>query len=55
MQSYVAAHRQIVAAMYWDNVGPHCSYRIDGDPTSVHALAAMGHSSLMQGRVAPAR
>lgn len=54
MQAYVADTPQIVATMYWDS-GIHCNYRIDGHPASVAALAAMGHSALMQGHVLSTR
>jgi hypothetical protein len=51
MRSYVTGHRQIKAALYWDDGGSSCSYRVDGHPAALSALRAMGHSSAMQGRV----
>jgi hypothetical protein len=51
MSGYVAGHRQIKAALYWDDGGSSCSYRVDGHPAALSALRAMGHSAAMQGRV----
>lgn len=51
MRSYVTGHRQIKAALYWDDGGSSCSYRVDGHPAALSALRAMGHSAVMQGRV----
>ena len=51
MRSYVAGHRQIKAALYWDDGGSSCSYAVDGHPAALSALRAMGHSAAMQGRV----
>ena len=51
MRSYVTGHRQIKAALYWDDGGSSCSYRVDGHPAALSALRAMGHSAAMQGRV----
>ena len=51
MQSYVAAHSVIRAALYWDYYGPRCNYIVDNQPASLAALAAMGHSTALQGRV----
>jgi hypothetical protein len=51
MRSYVTGHRQIKAALYWDDGGGRCSYRVDGHATALAALRAMGHSAAMQGRV----
>jgi hypothetical protein len=51
VQAYIAAHRVIAAAMYWDYYGPTCDYRVDNQPAALKALAAMGHSSVMGGWV----
>lgn len=51
MQSYVAGNPQIAAALYWDEGGPNCNYAIDNNSAALSALAAMGHSSAMQGSV----
>ena len=51
MRSYVATHPQIKAALYWDDGGSSCSYAVDGHSAALSALAAMGHSAAMQGRV----
>jgi hypothetical protein len=51
MQAYVAANPQIVAALYWDSDGAHCQYSINSNPASVAALAAMGQSAALQGRL----
>jgi hypothetical protein len=51
MRSYVTGHRQIKAALYWDDGGSRCSYRVDGHASALSALRAMGHSAAMQGRV----
>jgi hypothetical protein len=51
MGGYVAGHRQIKAALYWDDGGSSCSYRVDGHPAALSALRAIGHSPAMQGRV----
>jgi hypothetical protein len=50
MHSYVAGHRQVKAALYWDDGGSGCGYRVDGHPAALSALASMGHSAAMQGR-----
>jgi len=55
MQAFIAANREIVGAMYWDSEGNHCSYTVDGNPAAVAALAAMGRSTPLQGRVMPAQ
>lgn len=51
MQAFVASHRQIRAALYWDSHAQHsgCNYNIDRRPASMTALAAMGHSPALQG------
>src|SRR5215469_2878333 len=51
MRSYVTGHQQIKAALYWDDGGPRCSYRVDGHASALSALRAMGQSAAMQGRV----
>lgn len=52
MQSYVAANTSIVGAMYWDTAPKgNCDYKIDGNPGSISALAAMGQSAALQGHV----
>jgi len=50
MQSFVAAHPSIHAALYWDSQVPPCNYILDNSPTSLAALGSMAHSSLMQGK-----
>jgi hypothetical protein len=55
MRAYVTANREIAAAMYFDSRNPHfpsCSSIINNLPASVSAMAAMGHSARLQGRVA---
>jgi len=51
MHSYVTGHRRIKAALYWDDGGSSCGYRVDGHPAALSALRAMGQSAAMQGRV----
>lgn len=54
MRAYVTANREIAAAMYFDSRNPQfpaCSSIINNLPASVSAMAAMGHSSRLQGRV----
>ncbi|HLX50740.1 MAG TPA: hypothetical protein VKS82_20615 [Streptosporangiaceae bacterium] len=51
MQSYLTHNREIAAAMYWDSNGPACRYSVDNRPASLAALAAMGHSPALQGRI----
>jgi hypothetical protein len=54
MQAYVESNREIGAVMYWDS-GVHCNYSVNGNPLAIAALAEMGHSAALQGRVtAPA-
>lgn len=55
MQDFVAANREVVGAMYWDSLGNHCSYIVNKNPTAVAALATMGRSTALQGRVMPAQ
>jgi len=50
MEAFVTSNREIAAAMYWDDgTSGSCSYRVDGRPASLAALAALGHASVMQG------
>lgn len=56
MQSYLTATPVIRAAMYWDSTGlPQqgvtCNYNLDNNPTSLSALATLGHTAMMQGSV----
>lgn len=56
MQSYLAANPVIRAAMYWDTAGQPsegvvCNYNVDNNATSVSALAALGHTAMMQASV----
>jgi hypothetical protein len=53
MWAYLASTPQVAAAMYW-NSGKHCNYRINANPASIAALAAMGHSAAMQGHLSSA-
>ena len=52
MQSFVAANPAIHATLYWDSRVLQCNYILNGSPTSLSALASMGHSALMQGKPA---
>jgi hypothetical protein len=52
MQAYVAANREIAAVLYWDSDGAHCQYSVNSNPASVAALATMGRSGALQGRLA---
>jgi hypothetical protein len=52
MQSFVAANPAIHAALYWNSSVLQCNYILNNSPTSLSALASMGHSALMQGRPA---
>jgi hypothetical protein len=58
MKAYVSANREIAAAMYfdWRNAKDRaCTSIINNHPASLSAMAAMGHSAGLQGRiVAPA-
>jgi hypothetical protein len=54
MRAYVSANHEIAGAMYWDSRSPEnpgCSSIINNQPASVSALAAMGHSVGLQGRI----
>jgi hypothetical protein len=50
MQAFVAHNREIGAALYWDS-DHNCSFIVNGSRTSLAALAAMGRSAALQGRV----
>jgi hypothetical protein len=50
MQAFVAGNREIGAVMYWDS-DQGCDYSVDGSAVSIAALATMGHSAALQGRV----
>ena len=52
MQSFVAANPAIHATLYWNSSVQQCNYILNNSPTSLSALASMGHSALMQGRPA---
>lgn len=55
MQAFIASNHEIGAAMYWDSGGTNCDFSINRNPESIAALAAMGRSAALQGRVvAPA-
>jgi hypothetical protein len=50
MQTYLTTnHKKIKAAMYWDDVGALCSFKIDGNPASIAAMKTLGASVDMQG------
>jgi hypothetical protein len=53
MESFVAANREIAAAMYWNSHGHGngCDYSLNDRATSLSALAAMGHARSLQGKV----
>jgi hypothetical protein len=53
MQAFVTANREIAAALYWNSNGPTCSFKINPYPASIAALAVMGRSAALQGRLAP--
>jgi hypothetical protein len=50
MQAYVERNREIAAVLYWDS-GFACNYSVNGNPMAIAALAEMGHSAALQGRV----
>jgi hypothetical protein len=52
MASYVAANREIAAALYWDSNLTPCYYNVNTSPQSFAALSTMAHSALMQGQPA---
>ena len=50
MQTYLTTnHKKIKAAMYWDDVGALCSFKIDSNPASIAAMKTLGASVDMQG------
>ena len=49
MQSFVQSNPQIGAALYWDSQVPPCNYILNNSPSSLAALASMGHAASMQG------
>jgi hypothetical protein len=50
MQTYLTTnHKKIKAAMYWDDAGPLCSFKIDGNAGSIAAMKTLGASADMQG------
>ena len=51
MQAFIAGNREIGAVMYWDSGGHNCNFSVNHSPTSITALAAMGHSAALQGRL----
>jgi hypothetical protein len=53
MEDYVTANREIAGALYWSGHGHGngCNYALAGHPESVLALAAMGRSPGLQGKV----
>lgn len=51
MQAFVEANPEIKAALYWDSQVPPCNYIINNSPTSVAALASMGHAPALQGQL----
>jgi hypothetical protein len=52
MASYVAANREIAAALYWDSSVAPCNYVVNNSPSSLAALAAMAHAPTLEGRLA---
>jgi hypothetical protein len=54
MRTYVTANPEIAAVLYWNSHGQHngCDYSLDNHPAAIAALAAMGHSAGLQGRLA---
>jgi hypothetical protein len=51
MRRFVQAHREIAGILYWDSQVPPCSYIVNNSPTSLAALAGMGHSPHFQGQL----
>ena len=51
MQAFVAQHKSIVGALYWDTHVGNCDYKVNGNAASISALAAMGKSAALQGHV----
>jgi hypothetical protein len=52
MQAFVQANPEIKATLYWNSQVPPCNYIVNGSPTSLAALASMGHSPALQGQLA---
>jgi hypothetical protein len=52
MQAYLSSNRDIAAALYWDDGGGGCNYRVDGHPASLAAMASLGRAAVMQGSAA---
>jgi hypothetical protein len=51
MQGFVSANHIVAAALYWNSQVPGCNYSLNGQPVSLAALATMGHSAPLQGRI----
>ena len=53
MEAYVTANREIAGALYWSGHGQGngCNYTLDNRPESLGALATMGRSRGLQGKV----
>ena len=54
MRAFVPANREIAAAMYWNSHSAQnhgCSSSLDNQPSSLAALATMGHSPGLQGHL----
>ena len=51
MRRFVQANREIAGILYWDSQVPPCSYVVNNSPTSLAALAGMGHSPYFQGQL----
>lgn len=51
MQAYVSANREIAAALYWNSRVPGCDYSLNNRPAALSALAAMSHSTGLQGHI----
>ncbi len=56
MAQFVASHRQIAGAEYWNGHAPGtaCDYSLNSHASALAALAVMGHSAALQGHVVPA-
>jgi hypothetical protein len=54
MQAFVAAHRDVAAALYWNSSPPgfSCDYSLNSQPASVSALRTMARSAALQGHLA---
>ena len=54
MRAFVTANREIAGVMYWNSRNPQnpgCLMSLDNQPAGLSALAAMGHSPGLQGRI----